>query len=257
MQKNIAIKNGRSTLRGVLHTPDNIDGKVPVVIILHGFQGHKAGPHFIFVELSRLLEQKGIASVRFDFRGSGESDGYFSEMTMSGELEDAKAILDYVKTLGFVDTAMIGVLGLSMGGAVASILAGDRKNEIRSLCLWAPAGNMNDVILNYYIGEKLPQLLKEGYTDIEGYTLGKVFIEDSAVLDIYGRASRYEKNILIIHGDKDEVVVPEASLEYVKHYGSKAQFHVVKGANHTFDKREWTDEVNSETLKFFERELLT
>ncbi len=255
MQKNIEIKNGRLTLRGVLHTPDNIDGKVPVVVIFHGFQGHKAGPHFIFVELSRLLEQKGIASVRFDFRGSGESDGYFSEMTMSGELEDAKTILDYVKTLGFVDSIRIGVLGLSMGGAVASILAGDRKDDIRSLCLWAPAGNMNDVILNYYIGEKLPQLLKDGYTDIEGYILGKAFIEDSAVLDIYGRASQYDKNVLILHGDNDEVVVPETSLKYVKYYGSKVQFHTVNSANHTFDKREWTDEVNMETIRFFEREL--
>lgn len=59
----------------MLHVPGDANGKLPIVCIYHGFTGNKMEPHFIFIKLSRLLEKKGIASVRFDFGGSGEGDG--------------------------------------------------------------------------------------------------------------------------------------------------------------------------------------
>jgi len=104
MQKAVEIIDQRGlTLRGMLHVPDGAVGKVPVVAIYHGFTGNKMEPHFIFVKLSRALEKKGIASVRFDFAGSGESDGDFIDMTISGEISDAKCILDYAYGLDFAD----------------------------------------------------------------------------------------------------------------------------------------------------------
>ena len=98
MQKAVEIESRNLTLRGMLHIPDNAPGKVPVVCIFHGFTGTKVEPHFIFVKLSRRLEKTGIASLRFDFGGSGESDGDFEDMTILTELDDAKAILDYAKS---------------------------------------------------------------------------------------------------------------------------------------------------------------
>ena len=124
------------------------------------------GPHFIFVKLSRLLESAGIASIRFDFCGSGESDGDFVDMTMSTELEDANNILNYVRTLGFVDNDNVGIVGLSMGGAIASMLSGNRKSDIKTMCLWAPAGNMDKVILDkHYIAGNYKKFRKQGYFD--------------------------------------------------------------------------------------------
>ena len=59
---------------GMLHVPD---GDVPAqgwpsVVMLHGFTGHRMEGHRNFVLLSRLLARQGVASLRFDFRGSGE-----------------------------------------------------------------------------------------------------------------------------------------------------------------------------------------
>jgi len=160
MQQAVEIISNGNILRGMVNKPDDIIGKVPTVIILHGFGGNKMGPHFIFVKLSRLLETIGIASVRFDFAGSGESDGEFSEMTVSGELCDARSILQYVKTLDFVDTKNIAIVGFSMGGAIASMLAAEYKKYIHSLCLWAPAGNMGEIVLKDWIGSKYPEFEK-------------------------------------------------------------------------------------------------
>lgn len=73
--------------------------------------------------------------VRFDFSGSGESDRNFEAVTLSGEVEEAKAILAYTRALSFVDPSRVFLAGLSMGGAVASIVAGDEAVALRSIVL--------------------------------------------------------------------------------------------------------------------------
>ncbi len=254
MQKAVEIKNNSLTLRGMLHIPENINGKVPMVLIFHGFTGNKMEPHFIFVKLSRMLEAKGIASVRFDFAGSGESDGDFVDMTISKELEDAKAILNYTKTLDFVDQSKIGVVGLSMGGAVASMLAGDCKEDIKSLCLWAPAGNMGQLVTYGRSEEDIKGMRSLGYWDVGGYLVGTGFLDDVLKLDIFARAATFDKNVLVLHGDKDATVPFTTSEKYLEVYESRAVLHTVEGGDHTFNMKAWEEEVLEYTIGFFEGE---
>lgn len=255
MQKAVEIKSNGLTLRGMLHVPTEIPKKTPIVCIFHGFTGNKMEQHFIFVKLSRMLESRGIASVRFDFNGSGESDGDFKDMTISKELEDANSILDYVKSLDFVDQSKIGIVGLSMGGAVASMLAGDRKEAIKALCLWAPAGIMKDLMLQSQTLERTKALKEIGYTDIGGLLLGKEFINDLNKVDIYEKAAKFDKNVLLLHGDKDASVPIIASEKYIEIYETRAVLHIVKGGDHTFNTKIWEDEVLDYTIGFLEGEL--
>lgn len=257
MQKAVEIVNRGLTLRGVLHVPEDIAANIPIVCIFHGFTGDRIGPHFIFVKLSRILAERGIASVRFDFGGSGESDGDFVDMTVSKELDEAKAILDYAKSLDFVDKNKIGILGLSLGGAVASMLAGDRKEDIQSLCLWAPAGNIREIVKNREKNEKegLKKLNEKGYWDAGGLMLGMGFLNDIGNLDVFGRASSYDKNILLIHGGNDETVSYNVSKKYMDIYGEKAAFHILNEADHTFNSVNWENEVIDSTAVFLEKEL--
>lgn len=252
MQKAVEIQRNGMVLRGMLHTPDGFTGKVPMALIFHGFTGNKMEPHFIFVKLSRILEKAGIASLRFDFLGSGESDGEFKDMTLSGELKDAEAILEYAKSLDFVDQDKIYAVGLSMGGAVASMLAGLHSEDIAALCLWAPAGNMGELIQNSIremeaAGVNISEM---EYYDHGGNLVGKAFVEDVTSLDIFKIASFYDKRVLILHGDKDEAVPLETSHRYLEIYGDKAKLHVLEGADHTFNKFEWEQEVIEKTVEF-------
>ncbi|MBX4260049.1 alpha/beta hydrolase [Clostridium estertheticum] len=256
MQKVVEIDSENLRLRGMLHIPENTNNKVPIVIIFHGFCGDKRGPHFIFVKLSRLLEKAGIACIRFDFAGSGESDGNFIDMTMDTELKDANNILNYVRTLNFVDNERIGIVGLSMGGAIASMLAGERKSNIETLCLWAPAGNMSEIILDkHYIGAGLEEFRKNGYFDVEGLLVGTKFVDNVKNIKIYEKAAEYDKRSLIIHGDKDDVVSLCASQKYIDLWGDSSLLKVISGANHTFDKREWEQQVIESTIEFLEKQL--
>lgn len=256
MQNAIEIKSRNLTLRGMINTPDQATGKLPTIIILHGFGGNKMGPHFMFVKFSKALAELGFASVRFDFAGSGESDGEFINMTLSGELEDAENILNYVKSLDFVDNQRIGLVGFSMGGAVASMLAGINDNDIRALCLWSPAGNMPEIVINDFIGEGYTEFLKNGYHEYDGLLIGDKFVEDLKKIDIYNTASEYSKNVLLLHGTGDEVVALKASEKYLETYGDKAKLTVIDGADHLFSRQSWKQELIGHTIDYFNQELL-
>jgi len=261
MQKAIEIESRGLTLRGMLHVPGDANGKLPIVCIYHGFTGNKMEPHFIFIKLSRLLEKKGIASVRFDFGGSGESGGDFFDMTISKELEEAKAILNYAKALDFAATDRIGIVGLSLGGAVSGMLAGECRDDIKALCLWAPGGNIN-MILEAMTDDKMQKLHKMGFIDVGeliprwgGLALGIEFIEELFKLDVYKKAALYNKKVLLIHGDKDEVVPLSFSEKYLKIYGKNGRLHIIQEADHTFNKLEWEKKVLNHTVEFLEDEL--
>ena len=145
MERYVECESRGLTLRGMLHVPDQRPGKVPFVILFHGFCDDRNEINFVHTELSRRLCERGIASVRFDFAGSGDSDGRFEDMTVSSEVEDGLAILDYVKSLDFVDQSRIAIHGLSMGGCVASMVAGLRDADVCALSLWIPSRRLRSV----------------------------------------------------------------------------------------------------------------
>ena len=93
MTKQISMVNRSGhTLRGILNLPDACQngGKAPVVVNLHGFGGNKSGYKNLHVQQARKLEENGVACVRFDFYGNGESDGEFDNMSFTSLLVDGE-----------------------------------------------------------------------------------------------------------------------------------------------------------------------
>ncbi|MBP3040741.1 alpha/beta hydrolase [Bacillaceae bacterium Marseille-Q3522] len=240
MQKAVSINHNGKILRGMEHIPNGKN--VPAVILFHGFTGTKLEPHRFFIKISRTLESLGFASFRFDFLGSGESDGNFEEMTVLGELEEAKTIFKFVKTHPAVDKNRIIVLGLSMGGLVASLLAGQLQDEIEKLILLAPAGTMAQHILA--IKDSIPYIESENAYDVSGNLVGLAFAEQLQKIDVWEQAKKYQKKVLLIHGTNDQTVPYEVSSLYIgKCYGVQATLHTIHGADHTFNAYQWEKEV--------------
>jgi alpha/beta superfamily hydrolase len=120
----------------MLHLPAAAPNRpTPAVVLFHGFTGHRMEAHGIFVKCSRALAKAGIASLRFDFYGSGESDGEFREMTLRGEIADGRAAVDFLRGQAGIDPERVGLLGLSLGGAVAATLAPSVHAKV--LVLWS------------------------------------------------------------------------------------------------------------------------
>jgi len=73
MEKSIVFRSGRHKLAGVMHIPEIRRKSYPAVVMFHGFTGNKCESHFIFTKTARRLVLRGIAVLRFDFMGSGDS----------------------------------------------------------------------------------------------------------------------------------------------------------------------------------------
>ncbi|MGM0835332.1 MAG: alpha/beta hydrolase [Bacillota bacterium] len=239
MQKSIEIEHKGQILRGMQHIP--MGNNLPAVILFHGFTGTKLEPHRFFLKISRALETMGIASFRFDFLGSGESDGNFEEMTVLSEVAEARTILEYVRSHPSIDKENTIVLGFSMGGLVASLLAGKQPADIKKLILLAPAGTLPQII-EKQLGFATFIEEQNAY-DLGGNLLGKDFVTELKSLEVWETAARYSNDVLLIHGTNDQAVHVDVSSLYRTNCYPHATLLHIEGADHTFNSYRWEQEV--------------
>lgn len=244
MQHYCEIPTFKGTMRGFFHKP-SVD-KHPVCIIFHGFTGQKTGTKFSYVQLARMLEAKGIATFRFDFLGSGESDLNFKDMTFKDELACARIILE--ETLKMENCTAVYLLGHSMGGAVASELAKLYPDVIKKMVLWAPAFNL-PAALDYLTGKMKPN--QEGLYDHGGFEISQDFVDDILARDFYQNLDSYKNDLLVIHGSDDKTVPYDISKIYIPKFGKQLQFVTIEGGNHNFDTVDQIKEVLRLSLDFF------
>jgi len=251
MERQIVFENKGQKLYGMLHLPDGLK-RAPAVVLFHGFTGTRVEPHRIFVKMARELMANGIAALRFDFRGSGESEGDFVNMTVEGEISDGLKSLDFLQAQPELDPDRLGVLGLSMGGLVAACVAG-RDARVKSLALWSALSLVEEVTLidEEHREAAQRQLAERGFIDQAGNLLGAAFIEELPKMRPLEEVARYRGPALIIHGTKDEVLDLRNALAYQKAIPGRKELHIVEGADHTFNSHEWEQEVLEVTRDWF------
>lgn len=206
----ISIDGDHGKLQAVLLKPELQAGQqCPMVVFCHGFGGSKEGPLFELVCDS--LRAHGIASIRFDFNGHGESEGEFKDMTVPNEIEDAKKVVEYVRDLRFVSD--VAIAGHSQGGVVAAMTAGQMSKEagedaFKAVVLMAPAAVLrDDAIRGNTMGKMYDPFDPGEYVELYGgLKLGAAYIRSAFSLPIYETAAQYQGPALIIHGNADRVV---------------------------------------------------
>ncbi|MBP2058170.1 pimeloyl-ACP methyl ester carboxylesterase [Lactobacillus colini] len=209
-----------------------------MAILFHGFKGTKNDP--LIKETANKLWEENVASVRFDFNGSGESDGEFKDMTILNEVADAKAILDYVRTDPHVRN--IYLVGHSQGGVVASMLAGLYPNIIKKLVLLAPAATLKSDAQKgflqgvHYDPKNIPDSIRLGK-----FTIGGLYLRTAQIVPIYETAARFTGPVCLIHGTSDTIVSPGASKKYHEIY-QNSTLHLIDDASHSF-KGEYTSQA--------------
>jgi pimeloyl-ACP methyl ester carboxylesterase len=243
MLKHIEITNKEGRiLRGYLTLPEEFNGDL--VLMYHGFTGNKTEHAGHFRNLSRLLAAEKIASLRMDFSGNGESDGEFSDFTFDTLIAEANLMLDYAKTISDVKRVML--LGFSMGGAVAAIVAAKRYQEIDKMVLWSPAGNILEKIKKAFeSGIKL----ENGNVMMGTFELSKAMVESVNRYDVYQGIENFKKPVLIIHGRKDLAVNYLISAIYSVRFFNSHLFYLNE-AGHGYDSLTDREELYQRTLEF-------
>ncbi len=252
MREPVYFENQGERLIGVLHKPAG-KGPFPTVCFFHGFTGNKAEAHRIFVDAAEELVRRGVAAFRFDFRGSGDSEGDFINMTFSNEVSDALKALDFLRNRD--DVASLAVLGLSMGGAIAATVSG-QVSDLKAVVLWSAVGSFMDCL----VGDSIEKAAAERLPiDWGGYLIGKGFYEDIAKQNAYASIAKNKAPVLIIHGTEDNAVQIEQAKEYdrvLTKAGVTHQLHIVTGADHCYCRQDWKKEVIKASADFLTENML-
>jgi hypothetical protein len=255
----IVFFNHGQQLVGVLHRPDAVSTPRPAVVFFHGFTGTKVEPHRIFVKAARQLAAAGIFAFRFDFRGSGDSEGDFSEMTISGEISDALKAIDVLTTTAGVDPNRIGALGLSMGGGVAACVCG-RDPRIKSAVLWAPLSDDPPDVLQMMLGANAARP-NPGADFVDfwgGNTVGPAFFADIPRIKPSQEIQRFSGPLLIVHGTADETVPATHGRRYyelMRNRNAPTEIEMIPDADHTFNTKAWEDRVIARSVEWFRKTL--
>jgi len=240
----------------MIHRPERVRARRggPGVVFFHGFTGDRMESHWLFVKCSRALAQAGVASLRFDFYGSGESEGEFSEVTLQGEIADATEAVEFLRRQKGIDPERIGLLGLSLGGAIAATLA--VPSRAAALVLWSALAHPTHLRqLAESAAVAIPAA--NGGREYCAHAISPSFLETIDQVDPLKAIASFQAPTLIIHPEKDEHLPLSHPEDYFQAVGSAIKEKViVPGADHTFTSVAWEREVIDRTVAWFTTHLL-
>ena len=246
MQQKLTFKSGNVDLSGQLELPQ---GEIKFfALFAHCFTCGK--DIAAASRISRNLKQHGIAVLRFDFTGLGNSDGDFSNSNFSSNIQDLIAAADHLRA-NFKAPQLL--IGHSLGGA-AVLAAADHIPEVSAVTTIAAPSDAKHVVHNF--SAQLDEITKNGKASVSlagrEFTIKKQFLDD---LEQYSteHISRLKRAILIMHAPSDSTVnISEAEKIYMAAKHPKS-FISLDGADHLLSSKQDADYVAGVIASWAER----
>lgn len=219
--------------------------KCPLAIVIHGLTGHMEEEHIIAA--AETMNQLGIASLRAELYGHGQSGGAFEDHNLFRWLNNAMAVVDHAKTLDFVTDMYI--CGHSQGGVTAVMLAGMMPEVFKAALPLSPAvmiteGAREGVSLG---GTFDPAHVPEEIQVDEEKKVKGNYLRAAQMLDVDWAIHHYKNPVLIVHGDEDEAIPVRYAREAAAKYAN-AKLVVIPGDDHCYHRH--LDQVTAAIREF-------
>jgi uncharacterized protein len=236
MEKSFAYKDEWGhRVSAILSQPEQLFSIV--IVLCHGFVSNKNST--TNKTLTRMLNDRGLATCRFDFFGHGESEGCLEDITTSLAVGQARATVAHLASEGYGN---IGLVGSSFGGLV-SILTTAQQPEIGCLALKCPVVDFAeelrlefgpDEMARWQATDTIPNIMGgEGRVRLK-YKMYEDCLEQIA----YGPAARITAPTLIVQGECDELVPLHQSRRLLEVLRGPKQLDMLPGADHQFTRGE-------------------
>ena len=191
-------------LAGNLETPNS--GKpIAYALFAHCFtcsKDYKAVAH-----ISRRLAQEGIAVLRFDFTGLGESEGEFAETNFSSNVDDIIAAAAFLERE--YDAPQL-LIGHSLGGTAMLRAAAKIPSSVAVVTIASPFEPQH---IAHHLGNVKGKILTEGEAEVllsgRPFTLKKQFIEDAEQINMTATIRNLNRALLILHSPVDKTLHPD------------------------------------------------
>ena len=210
---------------GKLYTPNDIDGKIPAVILSHSANLNADSMKSYAIGFAK----RGYIAYAFDFCGSSSksrSDGSIDDMTLFTECEDLKAVISTISNLDNVDTNRIYLFGTSQGGLVTALTAEDCIDIIKGEILLYPAFN-------------IPEIVNKAGDFASFGSYSKAFCDTLIDYDVYNNIGSFLGDVLIIHGSSD-LIVSKSYSEKASSLYSNCTLKIIDKAGHGFNKENYS-----------------
>jgi len=213
-----AYESRRVSVPATLVSPAAKSGQsVPLVVMAHGHGGSRVeGGSFprVAAELAAL----GIASIRMDFPGCGDSTESFVENNLSNMLLDLQAARTFAENQLDIDATRVGLLGYSMGGRLVALLS-EIDPSYKLMATWAPAVSNGSEIKARHRGGPDEYVAMKKQAQESGFAvqstpwgtelkLGARWFSDMEASFPQAALAKFSGPLLVVYGDEDAVVPP-------------------------------------------------
>lgn len=236
------------TLRGTLVQPDASSSAAVVFVHGGGVTRDEGG---FFTRIAEGLANVGVASLRFDLRGHGESDGRQEELTLASILNDIDAALGHVvQETGAEQTHL---LAASFAGGITAYFAVQHPERVRSLVLVNPLLNYKKRFVDdkpYWHGGRIDEeagreLAEQGFLfHNPNFKLSRPLLNEVFYLRPDEAISELAVPTLFIHGTRDTFIPVESSRAAVQQIRGDVELLEIDGAQHgiaVFDDPQYLD----------------
>ena len=207
-----------------------IKGKSPGIIFIHGLNSDMEGKKAIFIE--KYAKKNQLSFIRFDCRGHGKSSGNFEDFTISDWKKDLFDIIDNLTKGPQI------LIGSSMGGWLMLLAAKSKKTKISALIGLASAADFGKDLFNSLSIKNRQDIKTKGITKYTykgfAYYLTKEFFIHCTKNKILNKKINFKKPVILIHGNKDNIVKYTMPIKIMKKLSSKnVQIKFLKSSDHS------------------------
>lgn len=214
------------------------EGTYPAVVMLHGTGSNRdeAGGGYAYAA-PVLAEKYGVATIRIDFMGNGDSTADYTGYTFASAVADAVAAAEYIAAQENIDSEHIGVMGWSQGGTDALLSAGQHPEIFKAVVTWAGAPDLSDMLPD----ELYAEAQKNGYFTMEfdwrdPLNVSLQWCEDVKNVNVLDVFTGFDGPVLAIHGTEDTTVDPDWSNKIAGTSTNEASGTCfIEGMDHTFN----------------------
>jgi alpha-beta hydrolase superfamily lysophospholipase len=241
-------------LVGTFVDPD--DPSDLAVVLVHGGGVTREEGGF-FTRLAAGLGEAGVASLRYDLRGHGESEGRQEETTLTAHLNDIRVALAHLRHR--TGATHVSLLGASFGGGLVAYYAAKRPAELTRLVLLNPQLNYKARYIdqkphwsNDYLDDEVAHRLSEdGYISHSPTVKhGRSMLNEVFWIKPWQAIEEIAAPTLIVHGTKDTFVSIEGSREAAPRFRVEHRLVEIDGAQHGFAIHEDPKYLNPQTQEW-------
>ncbi|WP_043487656.1 MULTISPECIES: alpha/beta hydrolase [Streptomyces] len=244
-------------LAGTLVRPDVPASRAVVLVHGGGVTREEGG---FFTRLAAGMAGSGVASLRFDMRGHGESEGRQEELTLAMILNDIRVAISYLREA--TSAREIALLGASFGGGICAYYAAKRSADLSRLVLFNPQLDYKWRTIDtraYWVNDSISEEAAQQLTD-QGFiqftpTLrhGRPLFNEVFWFHPHEVVGEVRAPTLIVHGTEDTFVPIGLSRNAVQKFRAPCEIIEIEGAQHGFavhDDPQYLNPQSQEWQKF-------